>query len=572
MPMETRKGILELRDRLDKTLACSDLADEASLRSLVKKQILESSLPGSDQGNIDMIAEARAKEVLNFLEMLDTSGNERPSEIRGPQQKEWKVKQDTDQLRVMYREGPDGTPFHTLLAEGFADGPIDVCTCVSWESGLYRKWFPQYNLPTFKIAQSGCLKKIRIGEEISLIRVKVPWPVSEREALLHYFQFEYLKEDLVIVIMKTISNLDNLSMQTHGFTIDGIPEAGDTIRMDVVGGFVLQRITKERSFFRAVANMDIKLDFVPPWLINFMSRQLIGSGHKLYQKAVSTVAACDEDYKQALRAPLYARIREYQHSADKAKVTSVEESANEVLPGNPTVDNPLAVTNLTPCSEIIEEESEQNTSFKVDNLATGFSNQPAGQAQQVENKSFTSPGRTVKQAQQVKNKPLISPEVQKALGILDTAIAVLQGNRSANISALRKLLSYDATSEEGSAISTRNSHTLDVLDTDNLPNGYPLATPPHDSSEIRQTYFLPGKKVRDGEEGALESDSPKNMTASTITTTKSMTLRSTIKVHEEETLNTDGLSQNGFHSGKEPNKRARKAKRWLCCLTPGTIG
>ena len=38
-------------------------------------------------------------------------------------------------------------------------------------------------------------------------RVKVPWPVSEREALLHYFQFEYLKEDLVIVIMKTVRRL-----------------------------------------------------------------------------------------------------------------------------------------------------------------------------------------------------------------------------------------------------------------------------------------------------------------------------------------------------------------------------
>ena len=48
--METRKEILELRERLDKTLACSDLADEGSLRSLVKNQILESSLPGSDQG------------------------------------------------------------------------------------------------------------------------------------------------------------------------------------------------------------------------------------------------------------------------------------------------------------------------------------------------------------------------------------------------------------------------------------------------------------------------------------------------------------------------------------------
>ena len=48
--MEKRKGILELRDRMDKTLACSDIADQGSLRSLVKKQILESSLPGSDQG------------------------------------------------------------------------------------------------------------------------------------------------------------------------------------------------------------------------------------------------------------------------------------------------------------------------------------------------------------------------------------------------------------------------------------------------------------------------------------------------------------------------------------------
>ena len=42
-------------------------------------------------GDIDVIAEARAKEVSNFLEMLDTSGNRRPSDIHGAQQKEWKV-------------------------------------------------------------------------------------------------------------------------------------------------------------------------------------------------------------------------------------------------------------------------------------------------------------------------------------------------------------------------------------------------------------------------------------------------------------------------------------------------
>nr|CAB3490076.1 unnamed protein product [Digitaria exilis] len=250
--------------------------------------------------------------------------------------------------------------------------------------------------------------------------------------------------------MKTISNLDTINVQTHGFSRDGIPEAGDTVRIDVFGGFVLQRITKERSFFRAIANMDIKLDFVPPWLINFMSRQLIGSGHKLYQKAVSTVATCDDDYKRALRGPLYTRIREYQDSDDKAKVNSTEENATEAPPANPTVQNRLAVTNTTSNCEIVEEESEQST-------------------------------------------------------------------------------------------------------------------------EIRQTYSFPSKKINDRADDVVDKDSLKNSTASTVTKTMSMTLRSAIRVHGEESLETNGLHQNGFGKNKEP-KRVRKAKRWPCCLTPTTIG
>ncbi|KAL6654819.1 hypothetical protein ACP70R_008284 [Stipagrostis hirtigluma subsp. patula] len=565
--MERRKRVLELRERLDRTLALPDLADEGLLRSLVKRQILASSLPGSsDEGDIDLIAEARTKEVLNFLEMVITSREDRSSKIDGVQQKEWKVKQDTDQLRVMYREGPEGTPFHTLLAEGFADGPIDVCTCVSWEAGLYKKWFPQYNLPTFKVDQSGCLKKVRIGEEISLVRVKVPWPVSEREALLHYFELEYLKEDVVIVIMKTISDLDSINVRTHGFSRDGIPEAGDTIRIDVVGGFVLQRITKDRSFFRAIANMDIKLDFVPPSLINFMSRQLIGSGHKLYQKAVSTVATCDEDYKKALRGPLYVRIREHQDSDDKAKVTPSKECTTDVVPDNPTVQNALAVLNATSNSEIVEEDCEQSTVFKVGNHPTGPPIQPAEQVQQVE------------------NKPIISPEVEQALGILDTAIAVLRGNKIGNVSTLQNILSCDAALE-GCAASSKNS-CISSINSDNVPNGHPAtalsqdlrparkdtdscATAlPQDLREIQEAHSLLNEKVADSLEDTAGNDS---LTASTMTKTMSTTLRSTTRVHGEESLNSNGFDQNGFCSAKE-SKRARKTKRWFCCLTPNAIG
>jgi len=38
--------------------------------------------------------------------------------------------------------------------------------------------------------------------------------------------------------------------------------------------------------------MDVKLDFVPPSLINFISRQLIGNGFRLYQKVVDSLEMC----------------------------------------------------------------------------------------------------------------------------------------------------------------------------------------------------------------------------------------------------------------------------------------
>jgi len=382
-------------------------------------------------------------------------------------------------------------------------------------------------------------------------RMKVPWPVSEREALLHYFELEYLKEDVVIVIMKTISDLDTINIRTHGFSRDGIPEAGDTVRIDVFGGFVLQRITKDRSFFRAIANMDIKLDFVPPWLINFMSRQLIGSGHKLYQKAVSTVATCDEDYKKALRGPLYVRIREYQDSDDKTKVTTTEENATEVPPDNPIVQNHLAVTNTISNSEIVEEESEQNTSFKVDRLPSSPPYQPA------------------EEAQQIKNIPFISPEVEHALGILDNAIAVLRGDKTTNITTLQNLFSYNATLEERT-VGLRSSQA-NIRNADSLLNGGPATTQPQNSREIQQAYSLPSDKVSNRAEDAVDKDSLKNSTASTVTKTMSMTLRSAIRVHGEESLDTNGFHQNGFSNNTE-SKRVRKTRRWPCCLTPTTIG
>ena len=47
-----------------------------------------------------------------------------------------------------------------------------------------------------------------------------------------------------------ISDLESIDISSHGFTRDGIPDAQDVIRIDVVGGFALQKVSANRSYVR----------------------------------------------------------------------------------------------------------------------------------------------------------------------------------------------------------------------------------------------------------------------------------------------------------------------------------
>ncbi|GAU28811.1 hypothetical protein TSUD_21480, partial [Trifolium subterraneum] len=285
--MEKKRKIVQYREKLDRTLASPDLTNVEILKNLVKSQLLPSS-ELEDEGYKEKLVEHKTTEISNFLDML-----------RSTSHNDWKLKQDGEEFRVMYREGPAGTPYHTMLVEGL---------CISWQTSLYKKWWPQSTIPTFKILSCKCLQKVQIGEQISLVRMKVSWPLSLREAVVHYYLFEYFQDDLVVVLTNSVSESKSVMRTIPGFNSDAIPEEKDVVRVDLVGGFALQKLTSERSYFRTIANMDVKVDFVPPSFINFISRQLIGN----------------EEFSNALGDPLYARIREALYST----TTSGSEDVN----------------------------------------------------------------------------------------------------------------------------------------------------------------------------------------------------------------------------------------------------
>ncbi|XP_068650516.1 uncharacterized protein [Aristolochia californica] len=512
--MENHKN-KELRDRLDKALSSPNLMDEKSIRELVRDQLCRSSACGTEEE----VLKRRTAEVSKFLQMLrSASGNNKDSSrTLKTTENDWKLKQDNDQLRVMYREGPQGTPFHSLLAEGYVDGPIDVCLCVSWESTLYKKWWPQFTIPPFKIITSASLQKVCTGEEISLVRVKVPWPVSAREAVVHYFELEYFEEDLIIVLINTVSDTEEIDFRTHGFSSDKIPEANDTVRIGLVGGFALQKVNSNRSYFRTIANIDIKIDFVPPALINFISRQLIGSGFKLYQKVVASVASGDDSFRKALEEELmYIRIREALNFPNKepniSKILDHEKPSNcltekpeEFIAEGTKYENSQA--NLTPMTDqtVITEIIEEETLPAI----------PVDKNQHIDQLSTKS---SVISCEASKEKGFISPQVEWALGVLDRAITFFgeHGNTDTEPSYKEREEVASINSSHSDKVSKLDSGDEAEMDEEEKPPdetedtfSFPIVrdSPLKESKNLQNGFSLTKEnhKLSKSEEGKLES-------------------------------------------------------------------
>ncbi|RZC84188.1 hypothetical protein C5167_046975 [Papaver somniferum] len=488
--MGNKEQILEYRQRLDKTLASNELSSEEAIKCRLKNELLHSS-PSENQEYVESIVNKNGKHFSSCLDMLRSVGDDSSMTATHDQgHGEWKLKQDTDEYRVMYREGPQGTPLHSLLVEGFVDGPMDVCLCLAWEIALFHRWWPQFNFPTFKIIESKCVQKVRIGEQIALDidffvnyleeRMKCAWPLSAREVVVHYFEVEILEDDLIIVVLNSVTDTESVDRSTHGFTNDGIPEVKDIVRAELVGAFALQKVTSDRSYFRTIMTMDIKLDFVPPSLINFMSRQLVGSGFKLYKKvgfrfcdyanqvkylsvivpncfpiitfllakstffqAVASVAKGDEDFGKVLKDTLYVRIREGLNQERRLKMDSqsdtitVEKSADKCHEehGTETFPADATVTGKTSLGDHLIIRSKQ-----ADMSGSGQTSQYEIEEEEIEQHTKSeedgngiisidqsSSHLTVEQISKEK-KVFISPEVEHALDILNNVISMVRGS------------------------------------------------------------------------------------------------------------------------------------------------
>ncbi|CAH8348842.1 unnamed protein product [Eruca vesicaria subsp. sativa] len=433
--MEKKREICEYRERLDKTLASPELTNEQTLKTLIRNQL------NQEECNVDIL-DKRVADLSSILEKLRSVSTEDQDLSRSTNEAssgDWKVKHDHEDCRVMYREGFDGSPFHTLLVEGYMDGPIQDCKRKVMVSMFFR--WPNSVFPAFRILQTKCLQKFRINEQICLVRsvafyfleanlnldilmilffveerVKVPWPMTNREAIVQFFLFEYFKDGLAIILLNSVKPSESIGISE---------EAVNAVRIDLVGGVAIQKVSPERSYLRYIAEFDLKLDLIPPSLINFMSRQLLGNGFRLFKKTIGSVAK-SEDYIRVLEDPLYTRIREAMCSTDNTDENFQASELARPLRGN--------------VHEIEEEECDDDDNEEEDKSVTSYSSSE-------EEENFIG-----KKIQNNNGKTLfcVSPEVKQALGTLERVMSMVRKSRTD-----RNTSTSSEEEEEGSSSSTK---------------------------------------------------------------------------------------------------------------------
>ncbi|KAJ7546653.1 hypothetical protein O6H91_08G049100 [Diphasiastrum complanatum] len=463
-------------------------------------------------------------------------------------------------MRVMYRKGPEGTPFHTYCIEGTINGPMVNALCVGWEAPSYKEWWPQISVPTFEVVESRWVKRIRVGEDVSLIRVKVPWPLAAREVLMTAFELEYFEQDLILVLLGTASNSTQVDVLTSGLSPDDIPPAEqNVVRMDVAGGYVLQKMTSDKSYFRTVLDLDIKLDFVPPWLINFISRQLVGLGYKLFQKTILSTTSGKAGGKSFQlymeKEALYRRIKiglqahnqtpemplildEESHASfiDKSKETTSQGHVESVLTSAVSMAPPKGTDmqgdGLSSRGSVMEPQSTQHLSEQGKTKSQPSSPKEESSDATGLHISMKAGDESCEIVQAVEFR---DPQVRKALDALDKMISIVR--------------SLTAEVESGGVIFSGKyqNHLPPVQFASSFSSGH--ATSGNDNSK-HEKQIESSKKIRSNANAALQQSGMENGHISDITNDGAMGL---VNKPENDTFNEE----------KEFSKR-----QWCCSCLP----
>lgn len=187
-------------------------------------------------------------------------------------------------VKTYYRSSSADT--QDILCSGIIESPFLNVAAIINEVQLYHKWVPF-------IASSSCVCQLSLFRKVVFVEATLPWPLAKRDAVVYGYAVDKLEDGSIYIMCR--SQDDESDARLFGYSIPE-PNKG-TVRMKIhSAGYVIcvllcmicrieiKLINQNKAFVRVVANIDPVMAYVPYFLVNFITRQVVFMLYSLIRK------------------------------------------------------------------------------------------------------------------------------------------------------------------------------------------------------------------------------------------------------------------------------------------------
>jgi hypothetical protein len=184
------------------------------------------------------------------------------------------------------------------------------------ESDLYSMWMPSWRHPKLGVRKSQKLKDLGRGHQVIQVVVDMPFPIADRECILHGCAVDDIDlNDRIVIKMRSLEEGDH----HHLGCLTVPPAERGLVRVSVDGGIVIRacppqhpvlRQRREDSsggrnalLFSVYQRIDANVRLVPMSIINFFTRTVLGRmWHTLVEVATEVRDGKRPDHRAAIQA------------------------------------------------------------------------------------------------------------------------------------------------------------------------------------------------------------------------------------------------------------------------------
>ncbi|CAI5536706.1 unnamed protein product [Closterium sp. Naga37s-1] len=309
---------------LDEALEAPEWNSLGAVRTAIRKQLTQQGAGATNPS--EEVINHWSGEMMGVLNDMNSAKADAMKDVAPGDRRAWKVCEEGPEHRAMVRKGPEGTEVHTLLMEGIVNGPVEAAVAMTRDVTFFKEWWPQQNMPVYKVIENRYLKRIGDGFDLTYMRFRTPWPFPGKEFAFMLLSVYDASTGMVTTVLQTPPEDSTLiDPHKHGFPREAVPPVpSGVVRMAINGGFTVKDLGENRCHYRGIFTVDLKM---PPALVNFVTKGFGGMLFTVFSKEIESDLADSKGSKgKAFRKvleeeQLYVRIREAMgvHRARKEK-------------------------------------------------------------------------------------------------------------------------------------------------------------------------------------------------------------------------------------------------------------